>query len=256
MKVFVINLDRDVDRMSIFSGQMKRLGVDYDRISAIYAKGLPENEKGHAVNKFRWWCAVGRRIREGEIGCQLSHQIVYKKMVDEHMPLACILEDDVSLDKRFPYVLAELEKKIIHERPIVVLLSNHVEPTAYGSHEAGYLSFDSEFSDPVSMKRIKTDMFSEGYVINNAAAKELLHQNYPIIVPTDAWGRWARIGAIDLYRSQPTVCCQNKEIFSSNTTPGLGVVVHDLNPFRCFLWKLKRIVGVCLDNVMILLNGK
>ena len=73
MKVFVINLDKDKDRMASIDAQLKGLGVQYERISGVYAKNLPGQERKCFVNNFRWWCAVGRPISPAEIGCAMSH---------------------------------------------------------------------------------------------------------------------------------------------------------------------------------------
>ena len=74
----VINMDRDYDRMQAVGKQLESLGIIYNRFSAADAKRLDQSELKGAVNRFRWWCSVGLPVRIGEIGCAMSHYVIYK----------------------------------------------------------------------------------------------------------------------------------------------------------------------------------
>ena len=97
MRVFVINLARRRERMEFMRSQFHRLNVDFERVEAIDGAALPASEIERSVNRFRWHCAQGYRARNGEIGCALSHQSIYHRMIDENIAAACIVEDDVTL---------------------------------------------------------------------------------------------------------------------------------------------------------------
>ena len=60
MKVFLVNLDKNPERLAAADAQLRKLGVEYERFPAVYGADLPKAEKRQAVNRFRWWCAVGR----------------------------------------------------------------------------------------------------------------------------------------------------------------------------------------------------
>ena len=78
MKTFVINLAKNNDRMLIMHAQLKRLGIKYERVDALYGKDMDSESKCRAVRTFRWHCAIGRRARDSEIGCALSHYKIYQ----------------------------------------------------------------------------------------------------------------------------------------------------------------------------------
>ena len=40
MQLFLINLDKDKDRLAIIDSQLRKLGISYERFSAIYAKNI------------------------------------------------------------------------------------------------------------------------------------------------------------------------------------------------------------------------
>lgn len=228
MKVFLVNLDRDKDRLVASDAQLRRLGVAYERVSAVYGKNLSESQRKNAVNGFRWWCAVGRPCMPGEIGCALSHFKVW----DSGCDLMCVLEDDVILNAEFPKVIAEVERWADPARPQVILLSNHSNENGNG------------------ICRSKGDMYTEGYVITNAAAMAIRACNDPLQTPCDWWGRWARRGVIELYHAFPTVCRQDQSQYESGTVAPGCFRVSELSPLA-FAWhKFKRLIGKILDRIL------
>lgn len=255
MKVFVINLDQDSDRLEVVRRQFERIGVAFERLPAVYGKSLSCQAKRHALSRFRWWCAVGRPTTDGELGCALSHAAFYRKVVDEDLPIACVVEDDVVLDDRFKLVLDALEKQCVRDAPQVVLLSNHSDKD--GQLGDGYNGFVTpSVVREVSLKRIMGDMFTEGYVVTNGGARAMLKANAPIAVPCDWWHRWAGLGKIELYHAFPTVCRQDKAAFESHTVVGMVKPTKDLSlPLYC-LHMIKRAVGLAIDRVLIRVLGR
>lgn len=233
MKVYLINLDKDKERFTAADVQLKRLGVAYERVSAVYAKELPKEELDAAVNRFRWWCAIGRPVMVGEIGCAMSHYSIYRQMTEP----TCVLEDDVVLDDRFPEVLDFVERKIDVTRPQVILLSNHTR----------------RIPNPPNLPNIQTsksDMYAEGYVLTPLAAQALLKANWPMQTPCDHWGRWAKRGLIELYHAFPTVCRQDQSQYGSGTVDPNCFNVANLSPARFALHKFKRLLGKIIDIML------
>ena len=233
MNVYVINMDRDQNRMQAVSRQLDEIGVSYSRFGAIDAKRLPQRELDGALNSFRWWCAVGRSCRIGEIGCALSHYGIYRQMVDRPV---CVLEDDVLLDGRFNAVLGHVEKFVDVEKSQVVLLSNHSK-TCY-------------YNDGFSIVPARSDMYAEGYVITPKAAQALLKANFPMQCPCDWWGRWVSRGLIELYHAFPTVCSQDQSQYESGTVDSNAFNVENLSLPRSCLHKFLRLIGKTLDRLL------
>lgn len=233
MNVYVINMDRDQNRMRAVSRQLEERGVSYSRFSAIDAKRLPQTELDGAVSHFRWWCAVGRPVRTGEIGCAMSHYAIYKQMVDRPV---CILEDDVLLDGRFNAVLEHVEKFIDVEKSQVVLLSNHSKKRCR--------------NEGFPILPALSDMYTEGYVITPRAAQVLLRANLPMQCPCDWWGRWVGRGLIELYHAFPTVCSQDQSQYASGTVDSNAFNVKNLSLGRFCLHKFLRLIGKTIDMVL------
>jgi len=98
--VFLINLDRRVDRYAEADALLSHLGISYERISAFDAKAAP------SLPHVDWWRAfVYNNFNPpalGQVGCYLSHRMIWQKMVDENIPQAVIFEDDVVEDHFHP----------------------------------------------------------------------------------------------------------------------------------------------------------
>lgn len=237
MRVFLINLDKNVNRLKKCDAQLKRLGVDYVRISGICGRELSDDKKKGSIRPFLWWCHAGRRIMDGEIGCALSHISIYKKMIEEGVEIACILEDDVVLDSRFPRQLGVLETLIDVEKPQIVLLSE------YGMKNVS-------LQDESSMAVVKTGSFAEGYILTSLAAKAILKVNYPLRVAADTWGFFRKRGHIQLYQSIPAVCCQDwSDGFVSDVMDCDNNNVKD-TIFKCMMYRLGRFVGKIIDHLV------
>ena len=231
MKVYVINLDKDISRMAYVDAQLRRLCIAYERIPGVYAKNMTEVERCKAVNRFRWWCAVGRKVVPAEIGCALSHYGIYKRMSSDNV--VCILEDDIKIDDAFAERLQEVESFIDKTKPQVVMLSSH------NCKREGR-----------GIIRSKTAVCTDAYVITQLAAKALLGANLPMQVPCDHWWRWERMGLIELYHALPTVASQNQEIFGTSTQANADDV-SKYPPLKWCLHKAKRLVGKTIDLIMM-----
>lgn len=247
MKVFLINLKKNPERLERSTARLRALGIEFERVEAVYGKDLTQNEKHAAVNGFRWWCAQGRRIRDGEIGCALSHHKIYKMMQRDNIDCACILEDDNVYRDNFKAVLDDVERLIDLTKPQVVLLSNCTDDRGIG--------------DKTQIIKAKGDQWTSSYVITRPAAMAILNANLPIQAPCDSWHRWTRRGIISLYHSFPTIAVQDGhplfsygievgDPYASDIEGGAHERVCNFSVGRKIFHKLKRLVGVIVDNLL------
>jgi glycosyl transferase family 25 len=103
MKRFVINLKRRADRLEQF---FKRCPyTDVEVIQAFDGKN-PQNEnkkERKLISKFP------QDRQPGAIGCSISHLRIWKKMINENIPMAMIFEDDCEFDPMFLSFMETLE---------------------------------------------------------------------------------------------------------------------------------------------------
>lgn len=109
MRVYVINLEKSVDRRLYLSAQLDRLGVDYAIFKAI--EPPQAREWFERYDERRYLRNTGRKASPGEIACFASHAALWRKAVETGQPLA-VLEDDVEILPTFPSALAEATRLI------------------------------------------------------------------------------------------------------------------------------------------------
>lgn len=93
MNIYLINLDRDVERMQHMAEQLQRLGLDYTRVAAVEGRLLSDD----------WYADFCQKIQRtdwpkgGQLGCFLSHFAVWEQIANQQAEYALVLEDDVHL---------------------------------------------------------------------------------------------------------------------------------------------------------------
>lgn len=104
-QVWMINLDRAVDRRTAMEARLAQLGLGYTRFSAT--DGTAEWDRLAAtVDAPAFRRNTGRDVMKGEIGCYHSHLAVWQKLADSDAAQALILEDDVVFHDNFADALA------------------------------------------------------------------------------------------------------------------------------------------------------
>ena len=237
MKVFVLNLARCTERMARVKARLDALGVPFERFEAIDEALMDDAEKHRSVNKFGWWCCSLRPISRGKIGCALSHQSVYRKMLADDIQCACVLEDDVILSDHFPYVLARVKAAVDEKKSQVVLLFDHTDG------RMDVLSSTRKFE----LIPIEDSLYAEGYVLTRPAAEQLIQANYPLKVLNDIWGRWVRQGRIRLFAASPASCTQSSIATGERTICEAPFTRKDLPWGGKLWWDMRRLIGIVLD---------
>ncbi|PWM29276.1 MAG: hypothetical protein DBX55_07490 [Verrucomicrobia bacterium] len=105
-KIFVINLDSRKDRLARITDNLNRLGVEFDRFQAVFME-RDRNSPRILNAPLKFNSAKNRLfdfnpISPGALGCYYSHMLVWKKILDEKLDFAVILEDDADLGENFP----------------------------------------------------------------------------------------------------------------------------------------------------------
>lgn len=105
--IYVINLDRDVERMASLAGSLQGLGLPFERVSAVLGKEVPDWEKLVDPELY----GARNRLpmpRPGEVGCYLSHLKAMELFLRTDAAWCVILEDDVEVRPECVAVLAAL----------------------------------------------------------------------------------------------------------------------------------------------------
>ena len=188
-KVYVINLERNKDRLSKMFDKLKKANIlgnipiivvkahDGKKIDDEYLKIMKASVFPHW--KDPWF---GRAITTGEIGCALSHHSVWKEVADsEHYAenshnRVLVLEDDVILSGDFSAKCEKIEKE----------LGQIDYEFLYLGRKAIFPKEEEKISENILIPN--HSFWTNGYVINSSGANKLCNTSYlQNIIPTDEY---------------------------------------------------------------------
>jgi glycosyl transferase family 25 len=106
MKLLLINLARDEDRLAASRKRFSELGLGFERL---------EGYNGHAMSEEDFQTFIAPRPRDGKyhwtrgkVGCFLSHSRAWKMCADGPDDYVAIFEDDLHISDELPYFLNNL----------------------------------------------------------------------------------------------------------------------------------------------------
>ncbi|WP_081624465.1 glycosyltransferase family 25 protein [Thioalkalivibrio sp. AKL7] len=109
MRVFVISLDRAVERRSVVKRRLGSCGVEPEFVSAVDGRGLSDSEARH---RGYWASRVRQPLQASEIGCVLSHFQALRLFLETGEESCVILEDDAEVAPNFVEQVRRLENGI------------------------------------------------------------------------------------------------------------------------------------------------
>jgi len=199
MKVFLVNMDDAKERLEFMTEQLVKQGVEFERVSAVNGKLLGTEVLKRCSSPFLQFCARGYAMSRGEVGCALSHISIWKRIVEEEIPRACVLEDDVTVLDNIAENLHKLDDIVCPDDNAAYLISAGVD--------AGV--------DGVGVLPGRGSSHMCGYVVTRTSAAFLLKCNTPLVYPCDAWHIWEYWG-LKFYKYMPrSVAHWNRKQFGS-----------------------------------------
>lgn len=217
---FVINLKRSPHRRAHMEKQLKALQLSYEIIDATDGSALSEAELETLYDKEASLQHLTQPITRNEIACADSHLRIYERIVNQKIPYALILEDDVTLDPRIKEILspAFLSQKSfdwlqidyarvgwpffrswllaswhnIKKRPIFILYALIKLPFIAGLSTFEWLR--QEYSRQIRAVRFLRPLYlASAYIVTNKGARKLIETGRPICFAADMLPNKARL---------------------------------------------------------------
>ncbi len=201
-KIFVVNLESSADRREFIGSQLAKLDLLYEIFPAVDGRKVPQEELDEYYDGKAAAALFGRELTRGEIGCSWSHLNIYRWMVDNRIPEALILEDDVILNQDMKEIL-ERRDQFPSDWELVFLSYNNAVSSVWDR-----LPIYDKYK---LVKFVEHPNWTSGYLIKLSGAQKLLAAGYPIRMPAD-WLTGNRIGLdVRIYGIKPVVIPQNKD---------------------------------------------
>lgn len=192
--IWVLNLRRSADRRQYVSRHLRELGLDFELIEACDGCELSREELSTLYDPAAAVRELSCELTPGAIGCALTHLRVYRRMVEEQIPCALILEDDVVIQPACIEMLRRRDR--FPPDWELILLGSSSGPASFW----GRRSIDAEHH----IVRFAAHAWgSYGYLLKQSAARKLLGLGYPVRVPSDSWTGGATPSGVILYGVSP-----------------------------------------------------
>ena len=196
MKAFVINLERSTTRRAFMQKQLDAQGIKFEFTKAVDGATLTDEYLAQICD-FEELNKRPHLMHKGMYGCILSHLNIYRRIVEEDLPYALVMEDDIVIQPNLKGVLAELETKIQPNEAILLFSQNNSIPTVLSSKNAEKLHGGHQISYPMMPWAFGS---TAAYIISKEAAQGMLNWVLPIRDAPDAWNSFYHDRAIHSLR--------------------------------------------------------
>ncbi len=197
MQIFIVNLEKSKDRRDYMEQLCNSKGIRATFITGVYGKDLSLDAVRDICNQDKAKAIIGRELLLGEIGCTLSHKNIYRRMVDENISEALVLEDDVYFEPFFQSAFASLRKR--PKNSDLVLLGHH---SGAGGQSLKSFWGAKRTEDFIYYRLADLGFGTYGYFITLEGAKKLLEALEEIYQPIDHYTCDSNI--LNVYAIEPT----------------------------------------------------
>lgn len=226
--IFVINLAKDTHKKQHMKQMLDSLKLDYEFFDAVYGKELSEDYIHSVYDDLKAISVYGRSLTKGEIGCALSHFSIYKKMVENDVQQAIILEDDIDINNKFKNFIDNTQK-LPKDGDLFLLTYHRGGP----NHKrfAYYLQGQKRISNELKAKRFYTSPLHStcGYLITLNGAKKLLEVTKDgFSLPIDLYTGDAKY--TNMYGIVPQVVRVNEDFISDSLIESERIEIGVVKP--------------------------
>jgi len=189
---YVVNLARSLDRREHITRELQKASADYEIVTAVDGRELDMTDATLIAPSF----AANGIFPEGSAGCALSHLGIYRKIIEDGLEVALIIEDDAmlppDLDKLAEEVCAHLSGA-----EVALLSVDCPEPVKLSRQGTVRLSGGRQLALPIDIAQPRN---TGAYLITREACERMIKLLLPIRRNADAWQFFYREGALDRLR--------------------------------------------------------
>ncbi len=220
---FVLNLDRDQDRLTWMTAELGRVAIPFERIPGVFGTAVPAAIRPYLAAAM---ADPSNTLKPGEVGCWASHLTALREVVERDLPYALVFEDDIAVGPGLAAALAEVDRLPAGWDMVRLAWTSkrHVVPVCDLAPGATVVQFS------------RLPLGAAAYLISRAGAAKVLRSPRLGYEPIDlAWRSWWTYG-VKTYGISPPPVRQN--IFDLSSIESLGgrpgTFVHDRNTLAAF----------------------
>lgn len=124
MKTYIVNLPESIERKKYMQAICEPISsLEIEFVEGIDGRKMQIEERNGCFNVSKFAKRNSFYPRPGEIGCTLSHQKCYRKLLDSKDKYVLILEDDIVIQEPLNGIIDSIERLLDDDKPTIVLLS-------------------------------------------------------------------------------------------------------------------------------------
>jgi glycosyl transferase, family 25 len=170
-RIFLINLDRDTERLAYMTDQLVTLGLPFERVPAVHGADMPDWLRPFFLDSEG---NIPTGLSPGEVGCYASHLMLMHRIAESGTP-ALVLEDDIHIDAAFPELLRRID--LLPVGWDIIRLSNASDRRSFPAARMG-LGFQAE-------KYAVVPPSTGAYLISPEGARKFLSYRVARHLPVD-----------------------------------------------------------------------
>jgi len=211
--IFIINLDKSIERLATSTQRLNDAGISFTRISAVYGADLSEQEKAQRYDSQLNKKLFYRKLNDGEIGVYLSHRKAWQAIVDRNLDYGIIFEDD--------FILQEDINKAKRNLEAIPFDWDYIKLAGYYNRKRKQtVIFQQQVIDMDLVAHSKVITGASATAVSYLAAKKLLASTSKFGRPldTDLQHWWEK--GIHIFCLLPYVSAPDEEILSEIDSTG------------------------------------
>jgi glycosyl transferase family 25 len=178
--IYVINLASRPDRKAAAEAQLARAGLKATFVEAVDGRALTPEDIASVYDDSGRQKRAGKPMTPGELGCYLSHWMIFCRMLAERTPKALILEDDfIATPHLRPVLDALADRRGLPDYDIVKLGVSEL------ARRRRHIRLARLTGEACLVRHYNVCNSTVAYVITQAAVRRFIRQGLPIRYPID-----------------------------------------------------------------------
>jgi glycosyl transferase family 25 len=216
VRAYVINLARSPDRRAHITAELKKTGLDYEITTAVDGRDLDLQDTTIVDPSL----PARTQFLASTAGAALSHLNVCRKIIEDGLDEALVLEDDVNL----PADLGSLADAVADQltgAEVALLSYESPDPPCKMSREGSVqLPSSRLLALPIDIRQLTS---GGAYIITRAACERMVKFVLPVRVNPDDWWFFYREGVLDRVQCVvPLPVLKNPKLTSTVGSYSLG----------------------------------
>lgn len=200
MRAYVINLARSPERRTHIENELKKTLLDYEIIAAVDGRDLNLSDAALVDSSLPFidpsLPIVDIGLAAGTAGAALSHLKAYRKIIEDRLDAALVLEDDVVLPADLGS-LADAVADQLSSAEAVLLSVDSPDPCKMSIEGSIQLPNSRLLALPIDICQPRS---AGAYIVTREACERMVKCLQPVRVQADTWWFFYREGLLDRVR--------------------------------------------------------